>query len=80
MIQFRKANPTEMKMSQWANDWVSSTCGKILNPTALEFTDEERARLDSTKFDKRTTGLFWGYYEWKSPEPNGANRLVKVKS
>ena len=57
-----------VEISQFANDWVMLRDNAILSPTSLEYTDDEKRRID------QDTGKGVWYYRWKG------NRLSAVRS
>lgn len=49
----------EVQIWQMSNDWISTDDGKIINPTSLKITEEEKDRLLKDKFP----GMFWGLFK-----------------
>ena len=59
VIRKGKNKGQEVEISQWCNDWFSTTDGRILSPTNLAFTPEDIQEIAKDK----GSGMMFGWFE-----------------
>lgn len=67
-----KRKGEDVKIHQFCNDWFSLDDGTIINPTSLEFTQDEIEEIE-TAADKDQTGMMFAWFEWEG------NRLIRKR-